>query len=167
LLTLFAIANKFLLYSFYYCDEQKQKEKEAQYLQLAESWGKATVSRARCGPAYHVPKPANPLRAVRNNLKTPPPRQLKSGCGEKGQVADQAGTPHPVSGGEHIFSVMLGADGDPFYEPGDEPPCIPDGPDPQNYLNIFGYTPPPLLALNKNQLPPRSPSPSDYGEPLF
>jgi hypothetical protein len=62
---------------------------------------------------------------------------------------------------------MLGADGDPFYEPGDEPPCILDGPDPQNYLNIFGYTPPPLLALNKNQLPPRSPSPSDYGDPLF
>jgi hypothetical protein len=153
------------MYSFYDYDEQKQKE--VQYLQLAESWGKATVSRARCGPAYHVPKPANLLKAVRNNLKTPPPRQLKSGWGEKGKVVDQAASPHPVSGGEHISSVMPEADGDPFYEAGDEPSCIPDGSDPQNYLNIFGYTPPPLLALNKNQLPQRSPSPSDYGEPLF
>jgi hypothetical protein len=155
LLTL--LANRFLIYL-----DPDFEETEAQYEELVQGWGKEAVSQAR-GPYYHVRKTAEPRNEVRDPFKTPLQRPLKSGWGKLN--CDQAAPLVSIS--RNASSNTTREDGDPFYEADDSLSFLPRGSEPKLYLSLFGYTPPPLSVHNRNNLPPRSPSPSDYGEPLI
>jgi hypothetical protein len=110
-----------------------------------------------------VRETAEPRNKIRDPFKTPLQGPLKSGWGKLD--CDQAAPLVPV--GRNASSFTIQEDGDPFYKANDRPPFLPRGSEPKLYLDLFGYTPPPLSVRNRNNLPPRSTSPSDYGEPLI
>jgi len=147
------------------CDSYR---KEAQYAELSSSWGNTTVSRPFRAPVFYLPDPTGPVEVVRNEFKTPPPRKLRSRRQLlNDDVAGQISSPVLSSISGNASKIKNEGDSDPFFNDGDEPAFLPDNVEPKEYLTQFGYTPPPLFTLNKDQLPPRSPSPSDYGDSLY
>ena len=147
------------------CDSYR---KEAQYAELASSWGNTTVIRAYHAPAFYLAKPTGPFKVVRNEFKTPPSRKLRLRRQPlNDEVVGQVSSPVLSTVSGNASKIKNEGESDPFFNDGDEPAFLPDGVELKKYLTQFGYTPPPLFALNKGQLPPRSPSPSDYGDSLY
>jgi len=158
------------------------EEKEVEYMQLKETWGTHSTSRAcKTGPYYHVPKQRG--NTTRDPLRTPTPRILKAGgedfqvknlsvpsnkTTEVGNVNKQSVNHHAGSGAttktEKMFVITGDCEKDPFYEPGDVPRLLPRGADPLYYLTTFGYPPPPIFMLD---IPHQITSPSDFGTPLI
>jgi hypothetical protein len=161
---------------------------------MSKSWGEERTTSNRERVQDHSPQSLSRTATVRRDrdmFKTPSfPRTAKPGRPEHDRaVVDPDATIVPIwhdcepfpdtdkdDGGDSGDDSDGGEDGkdgkedgkdDPFYEKYDQPPSLPQGAEPGEYLLSFGFPPPPLFFQKRNDDPPRAPSPSDFGEPLI